>query len=85
MDDSELVRFLSDVRNDAALQEEIGRLKGDSEAFLHLVGGLGYRLTAKEREHLAASFAEISDEEIELVAGGAWSAPSSPAKTSACC
>jgi hypothetical protein len=81
MRSAELERLVSDLRGDAALREEFHRLKGDVEPTMHLAAAKEYRLTREETEELAQSFRELSDDELDQAAGGAWNDPPPPPPT----
>jgi predicted ribosomally synthesized peptide with nif11-like leader len=69
----ELERFTADFERDRALAEEFTRLGDDAAAWLRLAADRGYRLTAEEAQGLSSSHRELSDDELENVAGGDWS------------
>jgi predicted ribosomally synthesized peptide with nif11-like leader len=78
MRSAEFGRLLSDLQTDAKLREEFHRLGGDLEATMRLAAAKGYRLTRVEAEELVASFEELSDDELDQAAGGAWNDPPPP-------
>jgi predicted ribosomally synthesized peptide with nif11-like leader len=75
MKSAEFERLLSDLRSDDALRGEFHRLAGDLEQTMRLAAGKGYRLMRQEAEELVQSFQELSDEELDQAAGGAWNDP----------
>lgn len=66
----ELERFTADAEKDPGMADEISRLEGDPQALVRWAAQHGYQLTADEARGLAASVGELSDEELENVAGG---------------
>jgi predicted ribosomally synthesized peptide with nif11-like leader len=80
MKSAEFERLLSNLRGDDILREEFRRL-GDLEQTMHLAAAKGYRLTRQEAEELLHSFQELSDEDLDKAAGGAWNDPPPPGGT----
>jgi predicted ribosomally synthesized peptide with nif11-like leader len=78
MKSTEFERLLSDLKGDDALRGEFHRLGGDLEPTLRLAATKGYPLTREEAAELAQSFHELSDEELDQAAGGAWNDPPTP-------
>jgi predicted ribosomally synthesized peptide with nif11-like leader len=78
MRSAEFGRLLSDLQTDAKLREEFHRLGGDLEATMRLAAAKGYRLTRAEAGELVRSFEELSDDELDEAAGGAWNDPPPP-------
>ena len=75
MRSSELIRLLEDLRKDAAfLQESRGMLR-DPEAALRWAVDRGYRLTVGDIAELCESDRELSDDDLDQAAGGAWPPP----------
>ena len=77
MSGTELERLMTDLRNDPDLMEKFDLLEGDADAWMRLANASGYGITRREAEELADSYGELSDEELEQVAGG-WTAPRDP-------
>ncbi|HLX09696.1 MAG TPA: Nif11-like leader peptide family RiPP precursor [Thermoanaerobaculia bacterium] len=75
MSQSEVQRFLSDLRTVAELAEEFARRKDDMEAQIRWANERGYRFTLGEVKAIVGS-GELSDDELEEAAGG-WD-PSNP-------
>jgi len=78
MRSAEFERLLSDLRSNDALRGEFHRLGGDLEETMRLAAAKGYRLMRQEAEELRKSFEELSDEELDQAAGGAWNDPPTP-------
>lgn len=78
MKNSEFERLLADLRGDSELRGEFQRLGEDREQAVHLAAAKGYRLTRQEAEALVESFQELSDEDLDKAAGGAWNDPPPP-------
>jgi len=70
MKNVELERFITDFQKDPALSKEFTHLGDDPEAWVRLATAKGYRLTVDEASGLSSSYAELSDEDLENVAGG---------------
>ena len=82
MRSAEFGRLLADLQADEKLREEFQRLEGNLESTLRLATAKGYGLTREETEELAQSFHELSDDELDEAAGGAWNDPPPPSGTS---
>lgn len=65
---SDLERLMAAAEKDPVLSEELSAF--EPEALVRWAVGKGYRLTLAEAEGLGASFQELSDEDLEQVAGG---------------
>lgn len=70
MSRADLQRFTEDLRADAALAKEFGGLGDDPEAWRSQAASKGYQLTTDEAGGLSASHRDLSDDELEDVAGG---------------
>jgi predicted ribosomally synthesized peptide with nif11-like leader len=81
MRSAEFGRLLSDLQADVNLREEFHRLREDLEPTMRLAAAKGYRLTRAEAEELVRSFEELSDDELDEAAGGAWNDPPPPGTT----
>jgi len=66
MSDEQLKAFLEAVKADAALQEQL-KAAGDADAVVAIAKAAGFVISAEE---LARAQAEISEDELEGVAGG---------------
>jgi predicted ribosomally synthesized peptide with nif11-like leader len=75
MRSSELNRLLEDLRKDPALLLESRQQLHNPEAALRWAVDLGYRLTVGDMAELSDSDRELSDDDLEQAAGGAWPPP----------
>jgi len=75
MRSSELNRLLEDLRRDPALLQESRGLLRDPDAALRWAVDRGYRLTLGDMAELCDSDRELSDDDLEQAAGGAWPPP----------
>lgn len=66
----ELVRFLESVRNDPQRLEEFRALLGTPDAAIRWASGQGFHLTPQDVEELRESDGELSDYDLDKVAGG---------------
>ncbi len=66
MSEEQLTAFLETVKADAGLQEKL-KAAGDADAVVAIAKAAGFVISAEE---LKKSQAEISEEELEGVAGG---------------
>jgi predicted ribosomally synthesized peptide with nif11-like leader len=72
MSRAEQSRFLEDVRKDPHLVDEVRGLLRAPEAALQWARDKGYQLTPQDIEELLDSDRELSDNELDEAAGGAW-------------
>lgn len=77
MSTSDLQRLTNDLENDPALADLFSEIWSDVEAVAQLASERGYSLTTEEAAGLCASWEELSDEDLEQVAGG-WSGDGPP-------
>lgn len=70
MSRADLQRFTEDLEADTALAEEFRALGDDATAWHRQAAGKGYDLTLEEVGGLSSSYQELSDDELEQVAGG---------------
>lgn len=63
-------RFSSDLQKDPTLMEEFTLLGENPEAWVELAASKGYELSIEEATGLSTSHRELSDDELENVAGG---------------
>lgn len=70
----DLERFTADMKKNPALETECSQVNGDPKALARWAATRGYDLTPEEAEGLAHSVTELSDDELEDVAGG-WTGP----------
>jgi predicted ribosomally synthesized peptide with nif11-like leader len=75
---SDLNRILTGLQASPGLRQEFRQRRGDPDGVIRLVAGKGYSLTGEEAEELIRSFHELSEDEFEQAAGGAWSDPPLP-------
>lgn len=75
MRSSELNRLLEDLRKDPDLLQESRGLLRDPDAALRWAVDRGYRLTVGDMAELCESDRELSDDDLEQAAGGAWPPP----------
>jgi predicted ribosomally synthesized peptide with nif11-like leader len=66
----DLERLMRDLRNDPELMREFQELGGDREAWVRWGRDRGYRFGVDEAEGLVRSRDEMSDDDLEQVAGG---------------
>lgn len=66
----EVERFTADFAADPALAEAFTALGDDPEGWVRLAREKGYDLTLEEAQGLISSQQELSDDELEEVAGG---------------
>ena len=71
MSEEQLKAFLEAVKDDAGLQEQL-KAAADADAVVAIAKEAGFVISADD---LKQAQAEVSDKELEGVAGGAWIAP----------
>lgn len=67
---TDLQRLTEDLEADAALADEFRALGDDATAWHRQAASKGYQLTFEEASGLSSSYLDLSDEELEDVAGG---------------
>lgn len=72
MSRADLERLSADLESDMGLSEGFACLGNDVAAWVSRAQAKGYHLTNEEAAGLASSFDELSDDELDHVAGG-WS------------
>jgi predicted ribosomally synthesized peptide with nif11-like leader len=72
MRSAELNRLLEDVRKDPHLLEASRALLRDPDGAIRWAGDRGYHLTREDVQELLESDRELSDDDLEQAAGGAW-------------
>ena len=72
MSEEQLKAFLDAVKADAGLQEQL-KAAGDTDAVVAIAKAAGFVISAEE---LARAREEVSEEELESVAGGKGTQPS---------
>jgi len=70
MSRSEVDRFLSDLQNHAGLRQELADLGPDTEACVRWANAKGYAFTLQEALDLGAFDPDLSEDDLEQVAGG---------------
>lgn len=63
-------RFITDFERNPAVAQEFTALGDDPEGWVRLAQVKGYELTLDEARGLASGYRELSDDELEEVAGG---------------
>jgi len=69
MSEEQLKAFLEAVKADAGLQEKLKAAK-DADAVVAIAKAAGFVISAEELKKSQAEISEISEEELEGVAGG---------------
>ncbi len=77
MSRSDLERFTADLQCVPGLSEEFSSLGYDPEAWVRHAGAKGYHLTSDEADGLSSGHGELSDDDLDNVAGG-WVDPPGP-------
>ncbi|MDP9121771.1 MAG: Nif11-like leader peptide family natural product precursor [Acidobacteriota bacterium] len=77
MSRAELDRLVGSLQRDPDLLAEFRRLEGDPRAVVDWANGKGYAFTRAEVETFAAASGEISDDDLDQVAGG-WTGTTPP-------
>ena len=70
MSRNEVERFLTDLQGDAGLRQELETLGQDTEACVRWANAKGYAFTSEQALELGAFDADLSDDDLEQVAGG---------------
>lgn len=67
-------RLVAELQGNSGVREEIAALSGSSQALFDWAAAKGYELSLDEIERLLESLRELSDDELDKVAGGedAW-------------
>jgi predicted ribosomally synthesized peptide with nif11-like leader len=80
MSRAELSRLLGDVRATPHLLDELKGLVHDPDAVIRWANDKGYDLDRKGAEDLCESHQELTDDDLDKVAGGdtAWPPPTTP-------
>jgi predicted ribosomally synthesized peptide with nif11-like leader len=81
MRSAELERLILDLQRDSALRAELQRFGEDVEHAVRQAMEKGYQLTRQDAEELIRSFQELSDEDLDKAAGGAWNDPPPPSSS----
>jgi predicted ribosomally synthesized peptide with nif11-like leader len=75
MRSAELIRLLADLRKDPDLLQESRGMLRDADAALRWAVDRGYRLTIGDIAELCDSDRELSEDDLDQAAGGAWPPP----------
>ena len=70
MSEEQLKAFLEKVKGDTSLQEQL-KAAGDADAVVAIAKAAGFVVTADEIKSAQSASQELSDEDLEGVAGGA--------------
>ncbi len=73
MSPTDYMRFITELQASSGLREEVAPLS-TALALMSWAGARGYELSVEEAERLLESLEELSDDELDKVAGGedAW-------------
>ena len=71
MSEEQLTAFLEKVKADTSLQEKL-KAAPSPEAAIEIAKAAGFAITAEDIQSMQSATAELSDEELEGAAGGAW-------------
>ena len=69
MSEEQLKAFLDKVKSDTILQEKL-KSAADADAALAIARAAGFAITAEEIQSMQSATMELSDEDLEGVAGG---------------
>lgn len=74
MSQTDYARLVTDLQGGSGAREEVLALAGSAQAVVSWAGAKGYELSVTEAERLLDSLQELSDDELDKVAGGeeAW-------------
>lgn len=74
MSQTDYARLVTDLQMSSGAREEVVALAGSAQTVVGWAGARGYELTVEEAERLVESLRELSDDELDKVAGGeeAW-------------
>ena len=70
MSEEQLKAFLEKVKGDTSLQEKL-KAAADSNAVVEIAKEAGFMISAEEIQSMQSESVELSDEELEGLAGGA--------------
>ena len=71
MSEEQLKSFLEKVKADTSLQEKL-KAAADADAALAIAKEAGFAITAEDIQSMQSATTELSDEELESVAGGGY-------------
>ncbi|MGM0379452.1 MAG: Nif11-like leader peptide family natural product precursor [Bacillota bacterium] len=66
----EIKRFNEDVKQDEEMLEDVKKIGNDLEKIVKYANSKGYEFTVEDLENKAEDKSELSEEELEDVAGG---------------
>ena len=69
MSEEQLKAFLEKVKSDAELQEKL-KASADANAVVAIAKEAGFSITAEDIQSMQSATVELSDDELEQVAGG---------------
>ena len=72
---NDLQRLMAAAEKDPALSERLSAL--EAEALVEWAAAKGYSLTLDEAQSFSATYEELSDDDLEQVAGG-WTGDNTP-------
>ena len=71
MSEEQLNAFLEKVKGDISLQEKLnGTADADADAVVELAKEAGFAISAEDIQSMQSAMVELSDHELEQVAGG---------------
>ena len=70
MSQEQLKSFLDKIKTDASLQEKLQDHMDDADAALAIAKEAGFAITAEDIQSMQSATTELSDKELEGVAGG---------------
>ncbi len=74
MSEEQLKAFLEKVKTDTSLQEKL-KAAADADAALAIAKEAGFVITTEDIQSMKSATTELSDDELEGVAGGGDSSP----------
>ena len=71
MSEEQLKAFLEKVKSDTSLQDKL-KAAASPEAAIEIAKEAGFSITAEDIQSMQSSTVELSDEELEIAAGGKY-------------
>ena len=71
MSEEQLKAFLEKVKADTSLQEKL-KAAASSEAAIEIAKAAGFAITAEDIQSMQSATVELSDDDLEFVAGGSF-------------
>ena len=71
MSEEQLKAFIEKVKSDTSLQEKLNGAT-DTDAVVEIAKEAGFAITAEDIQSMQSSTVELSDEELEIAAGGKY-------------